>query len=354
MERNLEQQQREHAKKAGLHYKKAGDFKIQRIRHGKSFSYQLRSGLRVTDEKTLARIRKLAIPPAYQDVWIAKDPLAHLQVVGTDARGRKQYRYHANWRKVKDLSKYDRMIKFAKCLPKIRAATAADLKAQGLPKNKVLAVIVQLLEKTLIRVGNDEYARTNQSYGLSTLLDRHVQLNSKKVIFRFKGKSNVQHEIELNDPTLAKVVKKCRDVPGQLLFQYEDEKGGRHAIHSQDVNHYLQEITHQEFTAKDFRTWGGTVFAAIALREFEHFDSTAEAKRNLNQVIETVAQKLGNTKTICKNSYIHPVVMDSYLNGEVVRAIARRKHPITAEELHLETPDEKRVLNFLVKKAKSK
>jgi DNA topoisomerase-1 len=352
LQQELELKHRKHAKQAGLLYVTADQPGIRRLKQGKGFRYLSSTGRPVRDLQTLKRIRKLAIPPAYRDVWIAPQAKAHLQVIGKDARGRKQYRYHADWRARKDDFKYDQMMAFAKALPRIRATTAEDLKQPGIPKTKVLAAVVQLLEKTLIRVGNDEYARENQSFGLSTLLDQHVQVGSSKVVFKFKGKSNIKHEISLVDPVLAKVVKKCRDLPGQLLFQYEDEKGATHKIHSQDVNQYLKDITHQSFTAKDFRTWGGTVFAALTLREFKPARSTAEAKRNLNQAIETVAKKLGNTKAICRKCYIHPAVMNAFLNGEVIRSLTRRKHPLTADELHLDLQDEKKVLNFLKKRAK--
>jgi DNA topoisomerase-1 len=343
----------EFAKQAGLHYVPADQPGLQRVRHGKSFRYLNSRGQSVKNEKTLERIRKLAIPPAYDDVWICPDPLGHLQMVGKDARGRKQYRYHQRWTETKGAFKYNRIIDFAQSLPKIRKQTSEHLKLEGLPREKVLATVVQLLEKTLIRVGNEEYAKTNHSYGLSTMQDHHVKVDHGKILFRFKGKSNIRHEISVTDPKLAEVVKKCREMPGHELFHYLDDAGVKHIIHSHDVNHYLQDITGKPFTAKDFRTWAGTVFAAVSLRELVGFKSATEAKRHLNEAIETVSKKLGNTKSICRKCYVHPAVMDSYLNGEVIRSIARRKHPITPDELHLLDRDEKTVLAFLRKKAKT-
>jgi DNA topoisomerase-1 len=332
---------------AGLRYVELSRAGLCRVRSGKSFRYRTPRGSPVRDARTLDRIRKLAIPPAYRDVWICPDPKGHIQAVGKDARGRKQYRYHPKWTEATHEAKYLRVLAFAKALPSIRRITALDLRRPEMDKRKVLATVVQLLDKTLIRVGNEEYARANGSYGLSTLRNRHVEVRKSHVIFRFKGKSGVYHEIDLEDPKLAEVVRECRELPGQELFQYVDDQGGIHSIQSQDVNDYLREITHQPFTAKDFRTWAGTVLAAVALRGMEPAASTAAAKRNLNRAVEIVASKLGNTKAVCRKCYIHPKILDAYLDGRVISALRRRKHPITAKDLRLEDHEEKRVLRFL-------
>jgi DNA topoisomerase-1 len=264
------------------------------------------------------------IPPAWTEVWICPDPRGHLQAVGRDARGRKQYRYHPRWREVRDETKYHRMIGFAKALPLIRKRTASDLRGMKLTREKVLALVVQLLEKTLIRVGNDEYARENQSFGLTTLRDGHVNVSGPRVRFSFRGKSGVEHDIDLADRRLARAIKACRDIPGYDLFQYYDEDGDRHAITSDDVNAYLKEITGEDYTSKDFRTWAGTVLAAQMLKDFEKVDSSAKAKKNIVSAVEAVAKRLGNTKAVCRKCYIHPAIFDAYLDGSMVKAVADR------------------------------
>jgi DNA topoisomerase-1 len=278
----------------------------------------------VTDKDTLARIRALAIPPAWTGVWIAPSAAAHLQATGRDARGRKQYRYHANWRQHRDETKYTRLIAFAAALPRIRRRTQRDLETSGLTRTKVLAAVVQLLEKTLIRVGNEEYARTNGSFGLTTMRDQHVEVDGKQVQFEFTGKSGVQHRVRLEDPRLARVVKRCQDLPGQVLFQYLNGDGVRQAIDSADINQYLREICEADFTAKDFRTWAGTVLAAMALREFESLGTKAETKRNVVRAIERVAARLGNTTAVCRKCYVHPAVLDAYLDGSLVEVLGHR------------------------------
>ena len=281
-------------------------------------------GKAIRDEDTLRRIRGLVIPPAWTQVWIATDQRGHLQATGRDARGRKQYRYHPRWREVRDDTKYHRMIAFAQALATIRRRTCADLGRPGLTREKVLAAVVQLLEKTLIRVGNDEYARQNQSFGLTTMRDGHVDVSGGRLRFEFRGKSGVEHEIDLTDRRLARIVKACRDIPGYDLFQYYDENGERQTIGSADVNAYLQEITGADFTSKDFRTWAGTVLAAQLLKDFEAFESEAQAKRNIVQAVETVAKRLGNTKAVCRKCYIHPAVFDAYLDGSMIKTVAQR------------------------------
>jgi DNA topoisomerase-1 len=272
-------------------------------------------GRPITNRAELARIRCLAIPPAWTDVWICPDPQGHLQATGRDARGRKQYRYHPRWREVRDLAKYGRLPAFVRVLPRIRARAAADLARPGLPRAKVLAAIVQLLEKTLIRVGNEEYARQNRSFGLTTLRDAHAKISGPVVRFEFRGKSGIEHAVDFRDARLARVVKACRDLPGQELFQYIDESGRRQGIASSEVNEYLHAAAGEAFSAKDFRTWAGTLLAARALADVGSFASAAEAKRNVVRAIESVAHRLGNTKTVCRQSYVHPAVVDAYLEG---------------------------------------
>jgi DNA topoisomerase-1 len=301
----------------------------------------------VKDRATLARIRHLAIPPAWTDVWIAPDPEAHLQATGRDARGRKQYRYHPEWRACRDDTKYDRMQAFAAALPKIRTRTAADLARPGLPRQKVLATVVQLLEKSLIRVGNEEYKKQNHSFGLTTMQDTHVQVKGSTLRFEFRGKSGVRHSVDVNDRRLARIVKQCRDLPGQDLFQYIDAGGKRCDVSSGDVNAYLKEITGEDFTAKDFRTWAGTVLAATALREFEKVDSKAQAKKNVLQAVEAVAGLLGNTRSVCRKSYIHPAIIDSYMDGSMIETLSKRANAASSRMAGRLRDDEAAVLALL-------
>jgi DNA topoisomerase-1 len=336
----------ESAKAAGLRYTTDTKPGIRRTGRGRAFTYVDPAGKRLRATVELARIRALVIPPAWRDVWICTDARGHLQATGRDARGRKQYRYHPRWRKVRDETKYDRVIGFAHALPMIRRKTAEHLRRQGLPREKVLATVVQLLEKTLIRVGNDEYARSNRSYGLTTMRDGHVDVKGPRVRFSFRGKSGVEHEIDLQDRKLARIVKRCRDLPGYDLFQYVDEDNQRQTVGSGEVNAYLKEITGQELTSKDFRTWAGTVLAAQLLREFEAFTSDTEAKRNIVAAIEQVAKRLGNTKAVCRKCYIHPAVLDSYLDGSMLETIGQRARKISRAVDRL-TANEAAVLNLL-------
>ena len=276
------------------------------------------SGKPVNDADTLLRIRGLVIPPAWQDVWICANSNGHLQATGRDAKGRKQSRYHPQFRTVRDEAKYDRVLEFAAALPKLRRTVQRHLKLPGLPREKVLAVIVSLLEKTLIRIGNDTYANENHSYGLTTIRNKHAKVNGSTIHFDFVGKSGVSHKIDLDAPQLAKVIRKCQELPEQELFEYIDEDGKRHDVKSNDVNAYLQEITGEDFTAKDFRTWAGTVLAAEALREFEKFDSQSQAKKNVVKAIERVAARLGNTKAVCRKCYVHPTILNTYLDGSLI------------------------------------
>lgn len=309
------------ARAVGLRYSSDDRPGIRRQRKGKGFTYLGVEGKSVKDKRTLTRIKALGIPPAYTDVWIATDPRGHLQATGRDAKGRKQYRYHPRWQATRDETKFERMIDFGQTLPTIRERTAADLRRKGLPREKVLAAVVQLLEKTLIRVGNEEYARENRSYGLTTLRDRHVKVGEKQLRFRFRGKSGIEHEVALSDRRLARIVKRCRELPGQDLFQYLDADGSRHTVESDDVNEYLREISGQEFTAKDFRTWDGTVLCSLALQEFDACLSEAQAKKNVVTAVKRVAERLGNTPAVCRKSYIHPAILDAYLDGTIVQAL---------------------------------
>jgi DNA topoisomerase I len=313
------------AKIAGLRY--VNDLRmpgIRRIGSSSRVRYVDPSGRTISDRAELQRIRSLAIPPAWTDVWICPNPLGHLQATGRDARGRKQYRYHPRWREVRDEVKYGRLIAFAQALPRIRSRTDADLRKGGLPRDKVLAAVVQLLEKTLIRVGNDEYARENGSFGLTTMRDQHAKVQGPRVRFEFRGKSGIQHAIDLRDRRLARLVKACRDLPGYELFQYVDDDGKRQMLDSGDVNAYLREISGEDFTAKDFRTWAGTVLAAKALAEVSEFASSAEAKRNILRAIESVAKRLGNTKAVCRKCYIHPAILDAYMDGATISTVKAR------------------------------
>ena len=303
---------------AGLRYVSDRMPGISRRRAGRGFTYRAPDGRPIEDRAELARIKALAIPPAWTDVWICPHPHGHLQATGRDARRRKQYRYHPAWRSVRDCAKFDRMLAFARALPQIRARVMEDQARRGLPREKVLATLVRLLEVTLIRVGNREYARDNKSYGLTTMRDRHVDFEGTKLVFEYQGKGGKLHRISLRDRRLARIVRSCRELPGQHLFQYLDENGQRQAVDSADVNAYLQEIAGEPFSAKDFRTWSGTVLAALALSRLDSFASQAAAKRNVTQAIEQVARQLGNTVAVCRKSYIHPEILACYLDGSML------------------------------------
>ena len=303
------------AEDAGLRYASGAEPGIRRRRAGRGFTYTVPGGKRLTDRATLDWIRRLAIPPAWTDVWICTTKNGHLQATGRDARGRKQYRYHPRWRAQRDASKYDRMLAFGKALPRIRQRVARDLHRTGLPRERVLAAVVRLLERTGVRVGNEEYARDNQSYGLTTLRDRHARVGSKRIRFRFRGKGGKAGEVEVSDARLARVVGRCQDLPGQELFAYVDEAGDVRSVGSGDVNDYVREISGHDFTAKDFRTWAATVRAARALAGQEPARSDALARRNVSRAIEEVAAWLGNTPAVARKSYVDPSVIDAYLEG---------------------------------------
>ena len=335
------------AKAAGLTYISDTGPGIQRKGTTfKNFSYLSPTGRKVSDATTLRRIRSLAIPPAWKDVWICPSESGHIQATGIDARGRKQYRYHPRWRSTRDETKFHRMIAFGKALPKIRKITGKHLRLKGLPRDKVLATLVQLLEKTLIRVGNAEYARSNKSFGLTTILDDHVQVKGNRVHFEFRGKSGVDHSIDLNDAALAKIVKNCQDLPGQELFAYVGPTGKWVDLTSSDVNTYLKEITGEDFTAKDFRTWNATVLAAKALQEVSTFDSQAQAKKNVLRAVEEVAKRLGNTRSVCRKCYIHPAVIDAYMDGSLLDTLAQRAK-LEMKNIKSLRPEEAAILAFL-------
>lgn len=306
---------KESAQAARLQYVTDAKSGIRRVRCGRGFRYTAPGGATIRDKETLRRIRSLVIPPAWTGVWICTIPNGHLQATGRDARGRKQSRYHPRWREVRDETKYERMIQFAQTLPAIRERVKVDLSLPGLPRQKVLATIVSLMEQTHIRVGNQEYAKENGSYGLTTMRNKHVEVNGSQVTFSFQGKSKVHHTVSLQDRRLARVIKQCEELPGYELFQYIDENGERHAIDSSDVNEYLGEVTGHHFTAKDFRTWAGSVLACDLLRGMGAFESATQAKKNVVAAIRAVASELGNTPSVCRKCYVHPAVLEAYLGG---------------------------------------
>ncbi|MEE7458073.1 DNA topoisomerase I [Methylorubrum populi] len=338
---------REAAREAGLRYVDDSKPGLRRKRNGKGFRYIDTKGATIRDPGELERLKSLAVPPAYTDVWICPYPNGHIQATGRDEKGRKQYRYHPRFREAREASKFHRIMAFAAALPGIRRRIDADMSQRGLPREKVLATVVHLLETTLIRVGNDDYARSNKSYGLTTLRDPHVKIAGSEMRFRFKGKSGKEWSVSVRDRRVAKIVKACQDLPGQELFQYLDDAGERRDVTSSDVNEYLREITGEDFTAKDFRTWAGTVLAALALREFEAFDSEAKAKKNLRAAIESVASRLGNTPTICRKCYIHPQILGCYLEGGLLLQIKDAVEGELTDSLEELRPEEAAVLSLL-------
>jgi DNA topoisomerase-1 len=308
----------ESAQSAGLRYVSDMQPGIRRKRAGKGFVYVGPDGKNIRDAKELVRIKSLAIPPAYTDVWICPYPNGHIQATGRDARRRKQYRYHPKWREVRDETKFGRMLAFSEVLPKIRARIEKDLQQPGLTREKVLATVVRLLECTRIRVGNDEYTKTNRSFGLTTLQDRHVEVSGSSVRFEFRGKSGKVHKVTLSDRRLARIVQRCQALPGEDLFQYEDDEGVRQSIGSGDVNDYIREISGQEFTAKDFRTWAGTLMAVAALTEAGAWSTQRQAKSNVLRAIDQVAEQLNNTRAVCRKYYVHPAVLETYMSGTML------------------------------------
>lgn len=335
------------AEVAGLNYVSDDELGWTRKKTGKSFSYYDEKGHKVTDKSHIERINKLAIPPAYQRVWICPDEQGHIQATGYDERGRKQYRYHPRWQEARDETKFVRTIAFAAALPKIRAATERDIARSGFSREKVLAAVVQLLEKTAIRIGNEEYARENNSVGLTTMENKHVEVEGGKTHFHFKGKSGKWHDIDLKDRKLSNIIRKLQDLPGQSLFQYKDDEGTIQHITSADVNAYLKEIAGAEFTAKDFRTWAGTVAASLALQELSEFESEKVAKSNVVEAVKSVAKKLGNTPAVCRKSYIHPAVLESYLDGSMLDSLKQSVEQQLEEDLKDLKPEEAAVLGLL-------
>jgi DNA topoisomerase I len=311
----------EFAQAAGLCYVSDEGPGIRRKRRGKGFSYYDVKGDCIQDAEERQRLEALRIPPAWQEVWICPELNGHLLATGRDAKGRKQYLYHPDWNKHRNEAKFRRMLAFGLALPKIRERVDQDLRKQKLSREKVLAIVVRLLGETFIRIGNDEYAQKNRSFGLTTLRDRHVEIAGSTLKFHFRGKHGIEHEIELCDRRLAKLVKRCRDVPGYELFQYYDEDGQRQCVGSEDVNNYLREITEDSFSAKDFRTWAGTVQTALALREIGPFKSKTQAKKNVVQAIKAVAKQLGNRPSTCRKYYVHPVIVEAYENGTLLPAL---------------------------------
>src|SRR6201992_3233905 len=331
----------------GLRYVSDGTPGFTRRRTGTSFSYWDKDGKRIASKDIVRRIKSIGIPPAYEFVWICPSPNGHIQATGLDARGRKQYRYHPKWRELRDQNKYAHVMQFAAALPTLRARASKHMKLEGLPRQKVLATIVSLLEKTLIRVGNAEYAEQNKSYGLTTMRRKHVAIGRGVLRFDFTGKSGKQWKLQVEDRRIAAIVKRCAEIPGHELFKYLDGDGESRTVDSGDVNQYIREITQQDFSAKDFRTWAGTVLAALALSEFEKYDSQTEAKRNVVAAIEKVAKQLGNTPAICRKSYVHPEILRAYMSRPFVDMIEAKIAQKFKQQCAQLTADEIMVLAFL-------
>ncbi len=335
------------AKAAGLRYVTDARPGIRRVRSGKGFRYVSPEGKAVRDKATLLRIRSLVIPPAWTDVWISTVSNGHLQATGRDARKRKQSRYHPRWRTVRDETKYERMLLFAQALPHIRTKVRHDLDLAGMPREKVLATVVRLMENTLIRVGNEEYAQSNKTYGLTTMRNKHVTVRGETVKFSFKGKSGVHHTVDVHDRRIARIVKRCEEIPGYELFQYLDEEGQAHSIDSSDINEYLQQVTGEHFTAKDFRTWAGSVLACTALNGLGPFESTTQAKKNVVAAVAEVAKKLGNTPSVCRKCYVHPIVLEAYLDGKTVKAARKRVNREIAQHMSALHREEQALLRLI-------
>ena len=342
------------ASAAGLRYVSDEGPGIRRLKKRGGFTYVGPDGKRIRQAAELKRIAALAVPPAWTEVWICTHPRGHLQATGRDAKGRKQYRYHTAWRVHRDENKFDRMQGFAAALPNIRRRARADLSRPGLPRNKVLATIVQLLEKSLIRVGNEEYVRQNQSFGLTTLRNRHVQVKGETLTFQFRGKSGIRHSVDVSDRQLARIVKQCRDLPGQELFQYFDDHGDLQPVDSGDINDYLKSVAGDDFTAKDFRTWSGTVLALAALREFPPAATKKQGEKIVLCAIEAVAKLLGNTRTVCRKSYVHPGIIDCYLHGAIEKILTRSKARKASSGLRADEVAVLTILRYLQSKESGK
>jgi DNA topoisomerase-1 len=346
---SIEEQAQEAAERAGLRYVSDDEPGITRRRKGDAFTYVDARGKPVKNAATLDRIRKLAVPPAYEDVWICADADGHIQATGRDARGRKQCRYHARWHETRDANKYERMIAFGSMLPRLRKRIDAHMRRAGLGRRKVLATVVHLLDTTLIRIGNQDYARANESYGLTTLRNRHVAVTSSELRFDFKGKSGKIWKLKVRDRRIARIVRQIQELPGQQLFQYINRSGEMRAVTSSDVNDYLREISGEPVSAKDFRTWAGTVLAAMELGELAAFASATAAKKNVREAISRVAARLGNTPTICRKCYVHPHVLDTYMEGELANRMRRKGRAPAGLE-----PEEAAVLAFLKRRLAEK
>lgn len=339
---------RQSAAQAGLRYVTDGANGIVRRRVGTGWAYYLPNGKRITSAEIRRRLNALAIPPAWTDVWICPDPAGHIQATARDARGRKQYRYHAQYREARDQSKFRRMLEFSEALPALRERIERDLRGDDFSRKQLLAMLVRLLDRTLIRVGNDEYMRENRSYGLTTLRRRHVRVDGAMLHFSFRGKSGVEHSIAVTDPRVARIVQRCQDLPGEELFQYRDGAGKRQSVSSDDVNDYLRSLGGRDITAKDFRTWGGTMLAAVELRRMGPAASRREADRNIVAAVDAVAERLGNTRAVCRKYYVHPALLHAYLMGRVAPSL-----PSARRSRHQRRPggalrrDEVLVLQFL-------
>lgn len=334
------------AKAAGLWYVTDETPGIKRKRAGTGYSYVGLDGKPIHDKDVRKRIKGLAIPPSWTDVWICSRPDGHIQATGRDIKGRKQYRYHSRYRAIRDETKFDRMLLFSQLLPKIRGRVERDLARDGLPREKVLATVVRLLEKTLIRVGNDEYAKENRSFGLTTMRRRHVEVTGSKLRFEFRGKSGVQQTVAIMDRRIANIVQHCQTLPGQELFKYLDDNGKRQDVDSGDINEYLREITGHDVTAKDFRTWAGTMHAATTLRSMGTASNQKEARANVVRAIDKVSERLGNTRAVCRKYYVHPKIIEAYLAGSTVPQ-APEADPKRRRDKAALRRDELAVLQFL-------
>ncbi len=335
------------ARAAGLRYVTDEKPGITRHARGSAFIYRSAAGALVRDKETLKRIRSLVIPPAWTEVWICPHQNGHIQATGRDAKKRKQYRYHPRWHEVRDESKYGRVMAFGAHLPRIRRKVSSDLRKRGMSKDKVMATVLRLLETTLIRVGNDEYAQQNGSYGLTTLHNGHARVERGRITFEFKGKSGKSHRVDVHEPKLAKLVRQCQELPGQDLFCYVDADGKVRDVTSDDVNGYLREVAGDDFSAKDFRTWAGTILAAVALREFEEFSSERQAKQNVAHAVKAVAKMLGNTPTVCRKCYVHPAILDSYLSGQTIATLQQSANESLQGSLRKLRPEEAAVMMLL-------
>lgn len=354
MNANTTQSPAKSAQVEGLRYITNEQPGISREQCGQGFRYRSAEGRIIRDRHTLKRISSLVIPPAWEDVWICPLDHGHLQATGRDERGRKQHLYHPRWREIRDQTKYDRLMDFVRVLPGIRRRLKRDLAREGLCREKVLATVVRLLEVSLIRVGNDEYARNNKSYGLTTMKNRHAMVRGAKIKFQFRGKSGKEHTVEVEDRRIARIVRACQDLPGQELFQYVDDEGQKHDVGSGDVNDYLGEITGRDFTAKDFRTWAGTITAASALRRLGPVELETDARQNVVVAVKATAQSLGNTPAVCRKSYIHPAIIEAYLDGSLIPKLDEWKGRTGSTSSGRFLPDEAAVLRFLKRASKGR